>query len=320
MPGNDSEMYDVVGVGCHAVDLLCMMDHYPVEDEKNETDCIEMQGGGNVATALVAVARLGGRAAYHGVVGDDQYRERIFSDLRKDGVDTRYLKVKEGSNPLAFIIINKTASTRTIVYTKRNVPGFVAEEVDPGFIGLGKVLLIDFYYPEASLRASGIARDFGTPVVIDAERPCHLARDIMKNGTHIIASRGFAREFTGIDEKAGIRDILMKFAEIIESPFVCITLGADGAIGYDSTTGRVFSQKAFAVDVVDTTGAGDVFHGAFAYLLAKSYTLQDAVRYSSACAALKCRSVGGRKGIPSLDEVENLLKHLDNHFDEHSVL
>jgi ribokinase len=306
--GDTRKLYDVVGVGCHAVDLLCMMDRYPVEDEKIEVDSIEMQGGGNIATALVAVARLGGKAAFQGVVGDDQYRDRVISDLRKEGVDTGCLKVKEGNNALAFIIINKSSSTRTIIYTRKNIPWLYPDDVDPEIIRQGKVLLIDFYYPEASLRASEIARGSGIPVVVDAERRCDLAFQIMKNATHIIASRGFAEWFTGLGMETGHRDVLMKFYDRIKSPFICITLGSEGAVGYEGNSGKIFHQKAFRVDVVDTTGAGDVFHGAFAFFLARGYNLQEALGYSSACAAFKCRSIGGRRGIPSLDEVKSFIR------------
>lgn len=304
---DNPDLYDVVGVGCHAVDLLCMMDRYPVEDEKIEVDSIEMQGGGNIATALVAVTRLGGKAAFQGVVGDDQYRDRIVSDLMKEGVDTGCLKVKAGNNPLAFIIINKSSSTRTIIYTRKNVPYFYPEDIRTDIIRLGKVILIDFYYPEASLRASEIARGAGIPVVVDAERRCELSCEIMNNATHIIASRGFAEWFTGYGAEVGPGDVLMKFYDMVKSPFVCITLGSEGAIGYEGNTGKIFHQKAFRVDVVDTTGAGDVFHGAFAFFLARGYSFREALRYSSACAAIKCRSVGGRRGIPSLDEVKSFV-------------
>jgi sulfofructose kinase len=303
-----SVCFDVVGLGCHAVDHLCLMDLFPPEDQKTQVEAIEMQGGGNVATALVTVTRLGGSAAFHAVVGDDPYRESIMVAFEKEKVNTDYLIVKQGSNPLALILINRKRGTRTIMYTKRGVPSLSADEVDRGLINRAKVLLIDFYYPEASLEAARIARTADIPVVVDAEKPSALAADILEMCTHVIASCEFARHYTGVAEESDHETLLRAFADRLKSPFVCITLGREGAVALNHHAARLFLQHAYTVDTVDTTGAGDVFHGAFAFFLARGETLEEAVRYAAACSAMKCRALGGRRGIPTMDELARFLE------------
>jgi sugar/nucleoside kinase (ribokinase family) len=296
-------VFDVLGLGSNCIDYLCLMDGYPREDEKTEVDVIEMQGGGNIGTALVAAACLGGSAAYHGVVGDDEYRDRLLEEFGRHGIDTQYVSPKEGKNHVAFILINRSNATRTIIYSKHHIPEFSPHEVNTDIITQTKVLLLDFFYEEVSLKASKFAKEHGVPVVIDAEWVCPYAKDILVNGSHLIISRSFALEFTGMDGSENMEEVIKKFSQIVRGHFVCITLGDRGSISFDREKEKVFWQKPFIVDTVDTTGAGDVFHGAFCYFLSQGYSNEDAVRYSSACSAMKCRQLGGRRGIPSLNEL-----------------
>ena len=139
-------MFDVLGIGCNSIDLLCLLDNAPVEDEKIEVSRIEMQGGGNVGTALVAVSRLGGKAGYYWAVGDDEYRQRILAEFEDYGVDTGFVKVKRGKNPISVILINKKKSTRTIFYTKRDISVLLPGELNEPILKNGRVILIDFYH------------------------------------------------------------------------------------------------------------------------------------------------------------------------------
>jgi len=301
-------MYDVMGIGCHAIDYLCMLDSYPEEDTKIKSDSIEVQGGGNIATALVAVARLGGDAFYHGIVADDAHRERIISGLARDGVETSFISVREGKCPFAFIIINRSNSSRTILYSLKDAPRFLPEDINRELFGRCRVLLVDFYFPEASLEAVRIASRLNLPVVMDAEKPCPLADRIMSYGTHIISSLGFARSYTGCGPDASPDDMLSTFAGLQPAPFISITLGEKGVICFDREGGRILRQDAYRIDAVDTTGAGDVFHGAYAFFLARGFPVEECLRLSSACSAMKCRSVGGRVGIPKIEELYGFLK------------
>jgi sugar/nucleoside kinase (ribokinase family) len=300
-------VFDVLGVGCNAVDYLCLIDAFPEEDTKMAVDTIETQGGGNVATGLVAVARLGGRAAFHAVIGNDEHRDEVIARLEREKINTDYVITKEGSNALACILINRQLNTRTIMYCKRTVPAFPPEEFNDELVQRSKVLLIDFYFPEASLRAAKAACELGLPVVIDAEKPSYVADAVLENCSHVIASRGFALNYTETDDGTGDKKLLMNFSECIKSPFVCITLGDRGAIAYERKDNRIYMQDAFAVEVVDTTGAGDVLHGAFAYFISLNYSSREALRWASACAAMKCRELGGRKGIPTMNQLKKFM-------------
>jgi ribokinase len=300
--------FDVLGIGCNAVDHLCLMDRFPEEDQKTLVESIQVQGGGNVATALVAVARLGGKAVFHAVVANDDNRERILADFARQGVNTEHCIMKKGRNPLALILINRSNGTRTIMYTKQDVPSFMPDELDESLLGKTKVLLIDLYYPEVSLRSAQEARKAGIPVVIDAEKPSPLALEVLKHCSHVIASTGFARHYTGLGEDADDERLLHGFAGLIESPFVCITLGENGALAFERERNRTFHQTAYQVKTVDTTGAGDVFHGVFAYFLSRGCSNAEALRHAAACAAMKCRTIGGRRGIPPMNELQAFLK------------
>lgn len=308
-------MFDVVGVGCNAIDYLCLMPDFPEEDTKMEVDAIEMQGGGNIGTALVAVSRLGGSAAFCAAVGDDEYRDEVLAALRDEGVNTDHVVIKEGANPRAFIMINRRRSSRTIIYTRRNVPSFLPEDLDPAVIASARVLLVDFYYPEASISAAREARLRGIPVVVDAESVPPLAGRVLEQATHLIASLPFARRFTGLQDPqaAGPEALLSALAEKSGVPFVCVTLGERGAAAMERNR-RFILQEAYPVKTVDTTGAGDVFHGAFAYALGRGYSVEQAMKLSSACASLKCGSLGGRRGIPGMRRVKEFLRSRDESF------
>ncbi|MFW6181458.1 MAG: PfkB family carbohydrate kinase [Spirochaetota bacterium] len=300
-------MFDVVGVGCNAIDYLCLMPDFPDEDTKLEVDAIEMQGGGNIGTALVAVSRLGGSAAFCAAVGDDGYRGEVLDALREEGVDVSPVAVKAGANPRAFIMINRRRSSRTIIYTRKNVPPFMPEDLDPAVIASARVLLVDFYYPEASAAAAGMARRHGIPVVVDAESVPPQAGRVLERATHLVASLPFARRFTGLPGSTQPEQLLEALADSTGVPFTCITLGERGAVALGPDR-ELIVQKAYPVKTVDTTGAGDVFHGAFSYALGRGWPERRALVLSAACAALKCESLGGRKGIPGMLRVEEFLR------------
>jgi sulfofructose kinase len=303
--------FDVLGIGTYCIDYLCFVSRYPQEDEKLEAYEIEIQGGGNVASACVAASRLGGSVCYHGTVGEDGLTEHIMNGLQSEGVDIAHVKTKRGRNPLAFVVVSAEKASRTILYLKKDIPTFGAQEVDPALIRASRVLLVDFYHEEASLAASRIAHEAGIPVVVDAEKDSPLADEIFSNASDIVASERFALRAVGADSLEDKWDLLEQFADKIKRSSVTITLGNRGSVCLAENGRRKIEQKAFCVDVVDTTGAGDVFHGVYALFLARGYRLEKILELASACAAMKCREMGGRKGIPLQDELLGFLKEYD---------
>jgi sulfofructose kinase len=256
----------------------------------------------------VAVGRLGGKAGYHGVVGTDDNTRLILDELNREKVNTDNVEIKAGNNPTAFVIINRGRSTRTIVYSKKNIPSFGYDDVNTDLLKEAGVLLIDFYYEKASLKASMEAKKIGIPVVLDAERVTPLADEILLNTSHVVASKSFALEYTRCPEGTDMGAVLDTFASKTVCPYIFITLGREGVIGLDRENNKKYSRRAFEVDVFDTTGAGDVFHGAFSLFLSRNYSMDDILLYSSAASAIKCRELGGRKGIPTRKEVDEFLE------------
>ena len=305
------EHFDVVGIGTHCLDYLSVVERYPEEDEKLEAEQIVLQGGGNIATACVAVARLGGRVCFHTAVGDDEIARTILSGLTDEGVDTRFIRIVKGRNPVSFVIINRSCFSRTILYSTREMPVFGREDVDEAVIGNAGAVLVDFCHQEAALRATEIARRHRIPVIVDAEKVKPLSAAIMRNSTHVIASRSFALDFTRMEKTADPRSVLSRIIEMIPASFVCVTMGNQGAVGWDGSRERFYTQKAFPVQVKDTTGAGDVFHGVFAFLVSRGWKIEDIMRYSSAAAACACREVGGRSGIPTMKSLQRFLSEAE---------
>jgi sulfofructose kinase len=303
--------FDVIGIGSYCIDCLCTVSRFPSEDEKLEANDIDVQGGGNVATACVAVARLGGSVCYHGTVGTDDLTEQIVLGLKGEGVDVEHVTVKRGKNPLSFIVVNASNASRTIIYRKKGIPRFGADEVDAELIQISRVLLVDFYHAEASLAAARIANEAGIPVVVDAEKDSPLAVEILGYATDVVATERFALQTLGKGSCADKRRLVGLFAEKIGRPTVTVTLGSRGAVCAVKKGRSIIEQEAFRVAVADTTGAGDVFHGAYALFLAKAYPVDTILRYASASAAMKCRESGGRKGIPGKDELISFLEEYD---------
>ncbi|MBN2324621.1 MAG: hypothetical protein JXQ30_12870 [Spirochaetes bacterium] len=303
--------FDVLGIGTYCIDYLCFVSRYPKEDEKLEAEQIEIQGGGNIASACVAASRLGGSVCYHGTVGKDGLTEHIIKGLKNEGIDTAHVKIKKGRNPLAFVVVSKERASRTILYMKNEVPLFRAGDVDPALILASRVLLVDFYHEEASRAASVIAHEAGIPVVVDAEKDSPLAGEILSNATDIVASEKYALRAVGEDSCEDKWELLERLAEKLKRPSITITLGKRGSVCLAENGRKKIEQKAFRVNVVDTTGAGDVFHGVYALYLARGYRQEEILRLATACAAMKCREMGGRKGIPAQDELLRFIREND---------
>ncbi len=267
---------------------------------------LSMQGGGQAGTAMAAVARLGGRAAVFGRIGDDEFGRHIRESFQAEGVDTRWLvEVPGTTSQFAFCAAESPSGKRTIFYIHGTKGKFSPEELDRDALLDCRCLLVDGHHNMAAVAAVRWAREAGVPVVLDLERPQVEDAELMATASHPVVPRRFALRFTGeSDVTAAGRAILRGGPET-----VVITLGAEGALAFRGD--ELIHQPALPVEpVVDTTGAGDVFHGAFAYGVALGYDLRENLRFSSAVAALKCRALGGRTGIPTMEETRRFLDAL----------
>lgn len=291
----------VAGLGQCSLDYIAAVDGFPAEDTKEEALSMTIQGGGPVATALVSLSRLGVRTFFMGSVSDDRAGEEIKRGLREEGVDTRGLKVKKGGfSQRAFIIVNRANGSRTILWQRPSAGGLSPRGLDPALIRNKDLLMLDGLMAGASLKAAKIARSSGVPVMLDAGSLREGILDIAALSDYIVASADFARELAGTPLAA------IKKLSALRPAAITVTLGEKGSLTWHGD--RILRLPAFRVRAVDTTGAGDVFHGGYAYGILKGWDMRKTVEFASAFAALKCLKPGGRAGIPALGRTLRFMK------------
>jgi sulfofructose kinase len=297
--------FDCVGIGCSALDYLGIVPRWPEVDEKIAMDDLTIQGGGLIATAMVTLARLGARVSMMWKQGDDSFGQEILRQLEAEGVDHSRVVIEPGARShFAFCVVDERSGKRTIFFARGTESPFLPEELDRELVQSARCLLIDTHYPLASAAAARWAHDAGVPVVIDCEKAADVGRqEILRYCSHIIPSRAFAQAFAGTSD---FGEAARRIFEAFKPQAVVVTLGEEGCMGYDGDA--LIHQPVFPVEVVDTTGAGDVFHGAYAYGLLQGWPLAEIMRFASAVAALKCRRLGGRAGIPTLAETMAFLQ------------
>jgi len=299
--------YDVLGLGCVAIDDLLYVAHYPAADSKVQIRRRERQCGGLTATALVAAARLGSRAAFAGVLGEDDLSAFVLNRFREEGVDARHARRRDNARPIhSIIVVDESTKTRTILYSLEGAFGAEPDWPDEDVIRASRVLFVDHFGTEGMTRAARIARRSGIPVVGDLERNDHPRfSELLELVDHLIVSADFAARLTGEREP----DVAALRLWTDSRQAVVVTCGDQGCwyVGRDAPA-VVRRQPAFAVEVVDTTGCGDVFHGAYASALARGLDLPSRIQFASAAAAIKATQRGGQAGIPSRAAVKQFLR------------
>ncbi len=303
MPRKSDSTIDVLGLGAVTVDFVGTVPSWPDRGVKTMLDRLTICDGGLVGTALVAVTRLGGKAAFAGKLGRSEMARRAVAALRQEAVDTSFVIETRNAEPIvALILIDRTSGQRNIFWTRQNVqyprPG---ELPDPDWLQRTRVLLIDFESGQAGIETARAARRHQIPVVIDVERNEPHVAEAMRVSSHVIVSEEFAGSYTGCRHVAEMLTALRSDPEQV----VIITRGEKGCVGL-SRAGD-FALPAFPVDVVDTTGCGDTFHGAFALALARGQAVVRAARFASGAAALCATQLGGRAGIPTAAQLEQFL-------------
>jgi sulfofructose kinase len=300
---DNKAVFDVVGLGYTATDYLSIVPHLPEPDTKLEATCLSIQGGGPVATGLVTVRRLGLRASYVGKVGDDDFGEFMLRELEKEDVDvSRVVREKGATSQFAFIMVDENSGTRTIVWTRGSVGRLKRVEADLDLIDTCKCVLLDDLEVEAAIEAANRARLAAVPIVLDAGSLRPGMRELVALCDFVVASKEFAKQFAGeTDSLVAARKIYDETGRVS-----VVTVGAEGAVCVHS--GGVLRQEGFRVRAIDTTGAGDVFHGAFVVGILKGWEIPKVLEFSCAVAAMKCRRLGGRPGIPSFVEAIAFLR------------
>lgn len=297
---------DVVGLGVSVLNHLYVLPNFPEPDTKMDPVTVAEQGGGVVATALVACARLGLRAKYLGKVGADDAGRRLSQSLADEGIDVKDLVVDPHEHTRVTVgLIEQATGRRTLIRGMSPRARLRPGEAPAAAVTAGRILHLDGYEGEAAVWAARLARAAGVPVSLDAEDATECREDLFALADVLIVGKEQGREITGRGNVPEILEGLAQFGARI----VGLTLGPDGAVVREGET--VVTVPGLSVEVVDTTGAGDVFHGAFLAGLLWGWPLPATAHLANAAAALKCRRLGGQAGIPSLEEVRAALRHQD---------
>jgi sulfofructose kinase len=295
--------FDIVGVGLNATDTLLIVPHFPAYAGKVPFHQEILSPGGQVASAMVACSRLGLRTKYIGTMGDDE-RGRIQMDsLRGTGVNLDHVQVRKGcANQSAYIIIDRSTGERTVLWRRDDCLRLEADEIAPEQITCARLLHIDGHDTPAVARAAEIARAHGIPVTVDVDTIYHGFDQVLPNVDYLVASSDFPAAWTGNNDPFKALETLQKAYGM---RVAAMTLGAHGALALEG--GKFHYAPAYVVNCVDTTGAGDVFHGAFCYAVLQEMPMRDALEFSNAMAALNCTALGARGGICGLEEIRALM-------------
>jgi sulfofructose kinase len=295
--------FDAVALGLNAVDHLIVVPHFPEFNTKIPFISHTLAPGGQCATAMVTLARLGKRARYIGKVGSDDAGRLQIVSIESEGVESSGVAVVEGAETqTAFIIIDQISGERTILWNRDARLTITPDEVDRDAVTSGRVLHLDGHDVAGSITAATFAREAGVPTVLDIDNAYPGYEDLLPLIDFIISSSTFTERVTGESE---LRTGLRQLARRSGSAFVAATTGRDGALAYFRD--RYIHSPAFDVECKDTTGAGDAFHGGFIYGMLAGFGVEETLRFANAVAALNCRSVGARTALPTLDEVHALL-------------
>lgn len=299
--------FDAVGFGLNAVDHLIVVPEYPAFDSKVRFTEYEKSAGGETASAMVALKRLGLSTAYAGRFGSDEDGRFGLRAIEYEGVNLDFAEVIEGAdNQVAFIIIDSRSGERTIIWDRDERLSYRPDEVPTDLAGRGRILHIDGQDPPARAVMAGAAHDAGAIVTADIDSIYKGLPELLPLIDVLITSADFPHRITGIsDERASLVEMKARYGCAI----VGATLGARGALIY--CDGQFIESRAFEVPegCRDTTGAGDAFHAGFIYGMLNDEDLETCMKLGNAVAALKCRSLGGRAALPTVDELNEFCQN-----------
>jgi sulfofructose kinase len=292
---------DLVGVGLNATDTLIAVPHHPQRGSKVESHSVSVLPGGQVASAVIACQRWGLQTRYVGKLGDDAAADIHRDEFERSGVEAQIVVAEECASHQSFILVD-TNGERTVVRRHDEKLLLQPAELKREWISDSRALLVDGCDTDAATTAAGWAREQGIPVVADLDEAYPGIEALIKNIDYLIVSRDFPEKLCGEGE-------LKKSLPLLQRRFGCqltaATLGIDGVLAWD---GKQFhSACAYHVPVVDTTGAGDIFHAGFIYGLLQSWPLQRQLDFACAAAALNCTGHGARGGIRPVEEIQRLM-------------
>ncbi len=302
-------MNKIVGIGANVIDTLITVSAYPNEDTKFRADGVKECGGGPCATGLVAASKLGEAAAYIGALAKDSGGEFLLRDMERFGMSNAFVTFEEGKSSFAsYVLLNTTNASRTCVFNKNNLPDFVITDERKAAIENAEILMVDGNELENAIEGAKIARKAGTKVLYDAGGLYDGVDRLLPLADILIPSEEFSLAKSG---KETAEEAAVELFERYSPEYVVITQGVKGGIIYDGAEMKKY--PSFKVAAVDSNGAGDVFHGAFAAALVKGFAPYVCCVFASAVSALKCTKVGARDGVPGYEETIEFLKENDHY-------
>jgi sulfofructose kinase len=294
---------DLVGVGLNATDTVIPLSTYPARGSKTEYTTVSTLPGGQVATTVVACQHWGLRTRYIGKLGDDLAATLHREAFSHAGVETRIITVPGGASAQSLILVD--AQGERTVLIRRDPEARLSlrpTDLDRDSIINARALHVDGYDTEAAILAATWARAAGIPVIADLDELYPNVETLLDNVDYLIVSRDFPSRLTS---EPDLEQALRKMHRRYSCRLAAATLGEQGVLAFDGT--RLLHTPAFCVPVVDTTGAGDIFHAGFIYALLADWPLDRQLEFACAAAALNCTAVGARGGIHSLDDIANLI-------------
>ena len=295
---------EVIGLGYCSWDYLGILDHIPDFDAPTESmSDFAISGGGPVATALSALAHLGVRTGYIGALGGDEPGRSALAAFQQKGIDTQRLRVQPGArSAVCFSLVQTKTAKRVILCYRGTTTPLQLDKGDREYIAAARFLHLDGHHMAAAIEAARIVHEAGGTVVLDANRPRPGLEDLLPWVHVLITNSLFPTAYSGESDLETAMGRLLKGG----TRLVVTTLGARGCL-YRSRDESV-RVPGFRVNALDTTGAGDAFHGAFIYGLLRGWPPHRTATFANAVAALNCLALGGRPGLPTLGETEAFLR------------
>ncbi len=291
----------VLGLGHCTLDYIGVVDRFVEPDFKKEFAQFSTQGGGAAATAMVTLSRWGVETAFIGKVGSDQRGDEIERTLAEEGVDTSAMVHQANAvSQMSFIVVESTTGRKNTYMTGGTVGPLTTDEVDVSVLDDVDLLLCDSTHSDVELALMKAAKERDVTVILDASEMTTDIRETVAHSDYLVASERFASQFAGVGELESLCHALLE-----KGPSVAIvTLGNEGSVAMSVDDRELIRADAYDdVEVLDTTGAGDVYHGAIIYGILQGWPLPKTVRFANAAAGLSCTGIGGRSAIPAVDDI-----------------
>src|ERR1700727_2534528 len=292
---------DLVGVGLNATDTLIALESYPERGSKVEYSAARVLPGGQVATTVVACRHWGMSTRYVGILGDDAAAALHREAFSRAGVEAELTIIEGGTSPQSLILVDG-GGERTVLCRRDPRVALKPADLDREWIVNARALHVDGYDTAAATVAAGWARAAGVPVVADLDETYPGVEELLEKIDYLIVSRDFPGRLTG---EANLEKALKQMQRRYDCTLTAATLGHEGVLAWDGK--QLHYSAAYSVPVVDTTGAGDIFHAGFIYGLLQDWPLGRQLDFACAAAALNCTAVGARGGIQSLEEIADLI-------------